>query len=455
MRVQRVTDGYTVTDGNRRLVYALPKSVVTIDLAITRTVTSPGRCSDNALLDRNAPDNGATLRKQLERLNIKPVDQASSDIEVGDVVLGQRMEPDPEQVYAIVLEKDLLQNEKLAFELTENGMLVSGNRDSSNRILDTAAKSLTAFANIASGALAVMGAPAVTKVNDDEAKWRSCQESLVRLQKSRNGREALVRGDAQTAGTPKDAFDAMLTESKSVEAAYAAEFTGAKNVVKGIARCEVRVRAIAESQIEDSYDLITYDTLKVQRASVPGVSCVVTPELDDVPKSGGTPIAIRAPVPPVTKAIRLLLVADATFARKAASVEPKSSVESGLYYRVPVRAVATVLDGKTEKTRGTLDIPQFGSVLSLPGDADVESAAVAVAAKFGPAGGLLSYSHTTTSPDTASLADAAGGAGKTVLDAVKTRQGADIEELERTKKRLELKQAILKLESGQASDEAD
>jgi hypothetical protein len=456
MRVQRVSDGYTVTDDHRRLVYALPKSVVTVDVPITRTVTSPGRCSDKTLLEMAAPNNGVKLGEQLQRLNIKPIAEFSSEIEVGDVALGQRMEPDPTEIFAIVLEKDLLQNDKFVFELTESGMLVSGSVDSSNRIVDTAAKGLTAIANIASGAIAVMGAPAVAKVDGDQAKWLSCQESLVRLQKSRSAREALVRGDAQTAGTPKDTFDAMLTESKNVEAAYAGEFTGAKKVVKGLARCEVRAQAIKdETAIKDSYDLMTYDTLKVVNKSAAAVSCVVTPELLDVPKKDGTAIVIPPPKLASEKTIRLLLVADATFARRAAITEPKGATESGLYYRVPVRAVTTVLDGATEKTRSTLDIPQFGTVVSLPGDADVESAAMAVAAKFGPAGGLVSYSHATTAPDTATLTEASGSAGKAVLDAVKARQGAEIEELERAKKRLELKQAIEKLESGEALEESD
>jgi hypothetical protein len=53
------------------------------------------------------------------------------------------------------------------------------------------------------------------------------------------------------------------------------------------------------------------------------------------------------------------------------------------------------------------------------------------------------------------MADAAGSAGKTLFDAVKARKNADVDELEREKKRLELKAAIQKLEAGEAIEGAE
>jgi hypothetical protein len=489
MRVQEAKG--STPDENRRLVYALPRSVVTVDIPLTRTVTQPGACNDPAVLNellepapevkdgsetaakaakgkadaaKNTPAKppqgkpaqdtsllgqasgkaGASVKilDLLAHLNIKiPKESTSSSMEVGDVVVAQRMEPDPARVYAVILEPDLLKNEKFAFELTENGLLSAGSLESSNRVVDTAAKVLPAIASIAAGVIGFAG---------DKAKPTHCREVLDRLIQTRVGREALLRGDAQVAGTPKDTLELMLAELKAVENAYAAEFTGKKTVVKGVARCEVHVTDKTDTAIKDNYSLLSYDSRHVTNAS----HCVVSPELLEVPTIDNTriPADTKTPAAKPPKTVQLSLVANASFAREAERFEPKSG-ESGLYYRIPVRATVSVLDGAVEKARTLLDIPQYGSVVSLPGDADVNGTSLAVAAKFGAAGGLVSYTHSSTGPDTAALAEAAGTAGKTALDALKTRQNADVEALEREKKRLELLQQIEKLKAGQSLEE--
>jgi len=92
----------------------------------------------------------------------------------------------------------------------------------------------------------------------------------------------------------------------------------------------------------------------------------------------------------------LQVSSDAAVARAARVIEPVGRVESGLYYRIPVRAAVSLIVVKgsdpNRETRMLATVPQFGAVVSLPGDADMKSTC-RPQRKARPGGGLISLAN--------------------------------------------------------------
>ncbi|HWU86704.1 MAG TPA: DUF4831 family protein [Kofleriaceae bacterium] len=469
MRVHRVTDKTPSekTGKGRYLIYSLPKATITVDLPITRTVRDLGSCAKQGILDTpwptsstspartgqmgaaarpakeqgvptaNAVSKPATVKDRLQELGIEPHETPASKIEIGDAIIGVRMDSDPDQVFAIRLDSKVLDSKKLGLELSEEGVLSSASFESSNKLADITVKTITNAASVISGALALAGP--VDPVDH-------CIRVVRRIEELRAKREALVTGGASsTNGVPKEALDLMLAELRGLEETYVAEFSGTKTVQKTTARCEWSPDSKKAEIVTDSHHLLSFSNARVSQAAV----CLVS-EIFKQPfklDSGVSPN--EEPI----KTVYLSLTGRASLARAAVRYEPPTKEESGLYFRVPVRVTASLYVATDERVRSRMDIPQYGEVVSLPGHGDVKSASLAVTAKFGPAGGLTSLSHAVTPVDVGAAIDAAGTATKATLDAVKARRNADIEDLEREKKRLELKRDIQKLQEVEAPAE--
>jgi hypothetical protein len=438
MQVYRLDSKTQPPSGKRYLVYALPQTVLSVDLPVTRTITKPGRCTAflNARLEaQTAGSSAATFRDNLDALGVNLENIPSQDLsrsKLGDVSIAQYWKPDPKQLFAISLHQDLFDSNKLTIELNEQGILGAASLESSNKVVETTVKTLSAAATIAAAALPLFGGAALDpskKTNDEVPPY--CFRALAELRSLRASRGTIVSGSANgTISMSKEALEFLLSELKVLDDAYVAQFTGHKAVSSTTIHCDITPQTI------DAGDAVT-ESVALFKLGNDGISslnasCVVAPEFLAPGAGGGTEEVI------------LQLHGDATFARAAAKREPKQAKDyvSGLYYRIPVRAAVRVMLGQKEQKRAAFDIPQYGSLVSLPGDADVEGASLALSAKFGPAGGLISLGQTNTAPDTASLVEGAGGAAKTVFDAEKARRDAEadaeLKALEREKKRLEL-----------------
>jgi hypothetical protein len=428
MKVYDVQHAAEETD-KRFLVYALPRTVVTVDVALTRTDLKQGVCSN---------ETSESMVNALRRLGIEQLkkDDEGAATSIGDVALAQRMEPDPGAIFAVELTSDLLDSSKFAFEMSEEGILTSGSLESSNEVAKTTVQALSTAANIA-GALVAFGGKAPSDF---------CLDATRKLVDLRAKRESLVGGGASTNGTPKDAIALMLSELNALDAGYAALFEGKKTVTTTTVHCELTPPDDTRAKPEYEVELMSVDDSVI----LADPHCVVAPSFRGTLRSGAKPTKVT-----------LELAGDASVARAATRLEPKNRKYSGLRFRLPVRSAAVVATEKaadaagepsvTERQRVILNIPQFGDVVSLPGHKDLQGASLSISAKLGSAGGLVSFGQSSSAPDAAAWAEAIGTSGTTVLDAVKAKRDgkdqAEVEALELEKKRLELIRDIQKLKT--------
>ncbi|WP_437899283.1 DUF4831 family protein [Sorangium sp. So ce124] len=349
-------------------------------------------------------------------------------IELGAPALTVRQEVDPEQIYAIELNEHFMTASKRGIELSEQGFLASSSLESTNKALDVSLKVIGGAVDIASKAVLFGG-----KAADDAGRCERTADDIKRL---REARFAIVKGQGQTNGSPKDALEFLLNELRAQEKLLLAEFTGKQTVKQSTVTCDMAPSALTGTEVSfgESFPLFSLDsTAGLWDDKADKARCVMDVALQlTSPPAAGKEVSVH------------LKISDLSLANASRRTAASRTSPSGIVYRVPAQALAWLTVGKEERLHSTLNIAQYGAIAALPGDLDGEAGEVAMSysVKLAPSSGALLSMSSSSSPVDAAAVESFGGSVTRAIDAAKTRKdavdNAGIDALEKEKKRLEL-----------------
>lgn len=157
------------SDEVRGVHYTLPRAVVTLDVPIKKTVFKPGRFA----------------RFAEETLGIKAKTKGSESHSLSGLpTIGQRTEPDPEEIYVVQVKGGPFQNRELELDLTEQGILTRAKAVTTATGLDFAISTLGTAAGIAGrvispGGAATQDAASLSKAVTDAQAARELLTALV------------------------------------------------------------------------------------------------------------------------------------------------------------------------------------------------------------------------------------------------------------------------------------
>lgn len=437
-RVHHVSTASAARLPSSAVYYALPRTVITVSVPITKISRATPRC------------NTASYKDKLESLGISTTGASKSPTyQLGEPQLASRVEQDPEHMYAIELDENAVTANKRGFELSERGFLTSSSLESANKAPDLAIKTVEVAAGIV-GKLVGLGAPLMPsqdpKAQAPEAQ--RCEQALTQIHDIRRYRLDLVRGNAQTNGTPKDTLALMLEELNAMEKSLVAEFTGAPTLQQGTITCEIRPKSRAAASSHPEESLTLFELVESRGLRNVSQGCYHTDSFrEDTTQPDGKSQVVSVELTAVSTDLAI----------SAEKTQRSPDNPSGLVYRIPAEAIVRYLveeRNPAEKdavkrrvaTRTQLDVAQYGAVAYLPGEAEVDSVSAMYSVKLSPTlGGLVSLSSSTTplAPETVSAASTSVGA---VIDATRADEKGEMEALEQQKKRLELRRDIKKLE---------
>lgn len=228
--VVRVDGTETRLDKNH-LFYALPRTVVTAEIPITKRIVAPGRCAPYKHV--------AWIGLGVPASQIP--DLVGVSFEQGKIVLGSRTEPDPEQVFAIETGSKAFQNRSQTLEFSEQGFLLGGTSESQSQVATMAVQTLSTAATLAAKVIP-MGAGADTRlmVKDKEVEDEEeavCMEIAGAIQGIREKRTSLIEGASGLLSPSKDAVEFMVGALNAEEARLLQNFTGTVRTVSATISC--------------------------------------------------------------------------------------------------------------------------------------------------------------------------------------------------------------------------
>jgi hypothetical protein len=318
----------------------------------------------------------------LKAAGIEPFDPKDAvDFTIGAVSLTARTEPDPDQVYAIALHSGFLSSTSYAFEFSDQGVLGTATRSSQSLVADYASKTITAV-TAAAAAMPGFGGAALSAPGPGP-----CQRALLELDSLRSARRALVEGKASTQGLSKEALEVLLGELSVIERDYVSRFAGKPTSVEGAVVCDYTPGGTTSDK---PVELFRFTSRGIARAAP---ECAVPADLRD-PSASGSGDAADAVVLTIHRA--------AAIAEKVQGPETNAGEKGrGVYYRIPGQGYVTVARavrgegqaaGLSPLAGGRFSIPQFGRVMSLPGEADPGDAARSYTVMLDPVtGAILRY----------------------------------------------------------------
>ena len=276
-------------EGNPFVYYALPRSVVTISIPITRTTPTLATCTKKELekeFERQPPppaptkkgepapavptaaerasdvlralgiepETTATAQKKIEpettataqkkvepettataQKKVEPETTATAQkkvkFELGNPTFGLRQEADPDQMFAIEINDAVLRSNKRTFDFNEQGFLTAASLESSNKAVDVGIKTLEVAASIVGKFFGFGGKGGASRGR--------CLDLADKIHDIRRYRLEVVRGPATAGGMPKDTMELLLKEFDAQEKTLRDAFTGAKKEEQSTIVCEV------------------------------------------------------------------------------------------------------------------------------------------------------------------------------------------------------------------------
>lgn len=357
-------------------------------------------------------------------------------------------EPDLDHVYFFDVSDEFLVDRTFAMELSETGVITSGESHAVDRKLATFVQVFETAAGIA-GKLAV-GAQTLEATGQSTPMFQA-KAIVVQIQTLRDEREKLQSGsgDFWLGNASLEGYKRIMAEMDRLEARLIWNFNNKRSATWN-AKLETR------PDRQPSRD----ELCKFSPSS--GLVLRSGHKLLGLPKQGYyTDEVATAPTDKVPVILKWSTEgpggADMGHARVLAAVERHnagSSREQGFRYRAPRIATAKLAVG-TEKDVNTqlqvdkiygearLAIAQFGVVLALPSSTGSSNTKLTTA-YYEETGALKKVAIDSKKADTAAAIKRVGTASEGLIN---TRQNREITQLERRKKQLELEKAIRALES--------
>lgn len=433
----QVYDAKQLKNRNRDyLFYALPRTVIGVDIPVTRIARDP--------IDPQDPPQcvgDAAARRELGLS--APPEVPERLYRAGAPAISTRAEPDSEAIYAVDLRFRPFALTTGSFEMTENGVLTTQSVSQEDKSIDAILSVAKLAASVATG-LPVAPASASSA---STAAIPGCEQAKKDILQIRAARTKLLTDSIVREGATKEYTEFVLGQLDKLEDALVAKFSGPTSQRVATVHCDLRPTQFDAERPSSLFRLSA--------------------------KKGIWEIASACQVPAILRAPAGTSDGDGVFVRVAADgpmqyatalrplVRPASADPRGFFYRVPAAAVVTVEIGDDVKTRQLANVAQLGTFSSLPvvGGAFVRKAGMSPT--LNASGGLQKLTLNSEPSGQEAVSSLVGLAG-TIHDAGLAKKEADAKArdelallerkrsiLEEQKKIAELEQALAQLRGGQ------
>jgi hypothetical protein len=487
--------------GDRRTMngvfYALPRTVVKVDIPIVRTNKLPGVLA--VFTPCFLPDSDFVIRKK-----------TSFAIDNSNVKFDTMFIPDTDEIYMIKTKGGMFETRNLELKLTESGVLIKASADVTNETIDIITGTIKTGSSLLAKALTI---PLAAGVGLDAAQT-ACRAKVVALWEEElelplytfidaagNINEAALSAHPQIPEELKNVgkfiggyrqADAIATEIEELE-------TRRKDIISHPDSATPNVRAETLKLLIDELDtkiddlkntyflgseskliwnptfrftpttaVLTSSFFKLSKEH--GVCAItVSQGVREDPRfkitkqcPGGAPSCKPSQLVPVAcvgQPVTLALMPGEDgeggaggnlFANRVIAANLRQTGDRGFYYRIPARAIALLTHGPNELGRGPLSIAQLGTVVSLPASTGGRRTKYDLEL-YEASGGLKNFSLGSSALiQQKNIDDVAAGASS-LIEAKGERNKAkapadELQQLERQRKILEEKKKIRDLE---------
>lgn len=422
--------------------YWLPRTVVVVDLPITKSVkkrtpfwTSAGANEQN---EKQAIIDAAKIELGLEKDDLFLEANEKKSFKTGVPTITTRGESDPQQLFFVKLKGGFLKNRNFNIKLTEDGLISSAESKVEDKTLEFTMKSLESFAKIAGVALKAMALQDVSNKTRPPNLPPWAFQIIEDIKGVRTARLQLISGEKAPPNISIDALKYMVEQLDQLESQLIAHLTGVTETATKTLRFEIRPNG-SDSSTPLILNLATIFDDGLTFGTHPQVANPEIPAGFAGSTGVGKIVSIQIDLYPSTQRAAFDLI------------DRSLKGERSYYYRVPATALATVRGGK-EIVRSQLAIAQYGKVLSLPPDIN-SSSSVYKPTYYVNSGALqeLLIQGNALDPSTvSSLATAAISVGDPIVERNKAKATAndELEQLKRQAAILEQKKKIKDLEDG-------
>lgn len=336
--------------GSEGLFYVLPRTVVTVDVTVTRVQQVPGPYAEFAM-------------RHLGLQNV--IRQPATHYEVSEITINSYSEPDPNQFYFVQIPAPSGKSKQLYLSLSESGLIQSINMPFNSQEFLRGIDETREFGYYGSDAtfnffmdsnLQERIDTILERVRVDTltVERQTLRRSMVEkspevrakevadfILEVRDKRFEIINGYAEVPYS-KEALEYMFTELSRMEEDYLQLFKGIR----------------AKSQIHYRYTFIP----DPDRSTSPQTLFHFSEREGVLPegKRDGTPITISTERNEATRQL-------STFVNRNTS--PDKPV-NGFFYRIPEHANVVIRTGNTVRANARLLINQFGVVTNLPAHVD-------------------------------------------------------------------------------------
>lgn len=367
-RIKSIQTQYGDSEGG--LYYALPMTVISVEIPVTRIVRDKGdNCWEEALKERLGSQGAEDIEK-------KWADNKGSytfyKVKDEEIKITTRPVPDPNKVFYIELKNKWNKNRELTATLNELGQMTQSDMVNQDQTFDLIVQGVQSAAGIISTVILPKDASQSPDANlADTDDLTSTQKRIRDLKAVRAARTALIQQD-DNAGS-EGIFKRKLEELDKLEEALLSHLTFDETKTQLILRMDILLnKPAANTNPTEIVDLFS-------------LAKDGTPALHFSPDSGTYQneylrdfvTLVAAPDAEAQKVYKL--VVSHTFTKQMADYitesDSPSLTDRGLSYNVPIWARAKVtLDGQKEgkatpqKTVAvtTIAMPQWGRVAFLP-----------------------------------------------------------------------------------------
>jgi hypothetical protein len=475
--------------------YALPRTVVKVDVPIVRTNEQPGALA--LYTPCFLPGTNFVMRKA-----------SGFAVDKANVKFDTLFVPDTDEIYMIKTKGGMLETRNLEMSLTESGVLIKASADVTNDTIDIVTGTVKTGASLLAKALPIFLASGVG-LDAEQTKCRNLVvegwEQELKLQPGtffdQNGavNEGALSANKKIPAALKDVqqfiggYQKAQEISDQIEALEArrTEVIGTQASTAPAVRAETLKLVLDEidktlTDLKETYFLgseskiawngsfrlnpaankLTIDLLTLSEDY--GICQILVNQgvrLDprfqikkECPAASCKPHELQ-PVTCTGDTVKLEMAIGEDgeggaggnlFANTVKRAQLSQSGNRGFYYRIPGRAIAFLKQGAAELGRAPLSIAQFGEVVSLPASTGGRRTKYALEL-YEASGGLKNFSLGSSALIQQKNIDDLAGAASTLIEAKGERNKAkapadELQQLERQRKILEEKKKIRDLE---------
>lgn len=329
--------------------YALPRTVVTVSIPVTKITIRKGTYADEA------------AKLGIHIPSFEKNSESFSKYSLGSPSIETRAEPDPENVFLVELRGNWHEDRDLLVELTENGLLTSAESKATDKTVDYFVKTIGAVAKTYAAASGVAVPQTLQPLAS--AEWPRDPKEQARLiaykiREVRNKRIDLVSASGiGQAPIDEDTLDRMLQELDAIEEDLMSNFRR-KSVSSWTAHYEYAPNCSCGPCCSEPVTLFYFDDKN-------GLTAPGAGGIEDIPaefKKQRT----KEDIPVVVSAVKRPTIQFADQARTPCC-HWRTKGKHGFFYRIPATGRVTVKkkDSDTLAVKDTL-IAQFGTVKALP-----------------------------------------------------------------------------------------